>query len=204
MGKVVVVTGASRGIGYGIGKELATRMPGAAVYLTTRMRSLENLESNLQKEIGTAAENTKFRYMDLKDKKSINKFVDSVKRKHKRLDIMINNAAIYHKPPTYVWMSDDSHSLRVKEVEEIVKVNYHGLKQITEAFLPVMAEGSSIVNMSSHLSEIDSLNCGSDTTGVCSFVAGFNDPGLTMASLDKLMSAYIQSIQVGVIILYLV
>ena len=67
-----------------------------------------------------------------------------------------------------------------------------------------MAEGSSIVNMSSHLSEIDSLNCGSDTTGVCSFVAGFNDPGLTMASLDKLMSAYIQSIQVGVIILYLV
>ena len=165
VGKVVVVTGASRGIGYGIGKELATRMPGAAVYLTTRMRSLENLESNLQKEIGTAAENTKFRYMDLKDKKSINKFVDSVKRKHKRLDIMINNAAIYHKPPTYVWMSDDSHSLRVKEVEEIVKVNYHGLKQITEAFLPVMAEGSSIVNMSSHLSEIDSLNCGSDTTG---------------------------------------
>ena len=54
-GKVVVVTGASRGVGYGIGKELATRMPGATTYLTTRQPQLENLDNILRRDIGVAA-----------------------------------------------------------------------------------------------------------------------------------------------------
>lgn len=69
VGKVVVVTGASRGIGYAIGKELATRMSGASVYLTTRQKNLEVLENTLRRDIGVAADSARFRFMDLKDKK---------------------------------------------------------------------------------------------------------------------------------------
>jgi len=181
-GKVVVVTGASRGIGYAIGKEIATRMSGASVYLTTRQKDLEVLENNLRRDIGVAADNARFRFMDLKDKRSIIKFVDIVKRRHQRLDILINNAGIYHKPPATFNHADIP--LRMKEVEEIVKTNYQGLKLSTESFLPVMAEGSRILNISSHLSDLDS-------------VTSFHDPDLTMTSLDNTMKAYVRSIKEG-------
>ena len=121
-GKVVVVTGASRGVGYGIGKELATRMPGATIYLTTRQPHLEQMDANLRCDIGVAADNARFRFMDLKDKRSIGKFVDIVKRRHNRLDILVNNAAVYHKPPASVHQAD--MPLHNREVEEIVKTNY--------------------------------------------------------------------------------
>ena len=39
------------------------------------------------------------RYLDLKEKRSTAKFVEVVKRRHNRLDILVNNAAVYHKPP---------------------------------------------------------------------------------------------------------
>ena len=75
----MVVTGASRGVGYASGRELATRMPGAAVYLTTRQANLAALDTNLRRDIGVAADNARFRFMDLKDRRSIHKFVDIVK-----------------------------------------------------------------------------------------------------------------------------
>ena len=60
-GKVVVVTGASRGIGYGIGKELSTRMPGATIYLTTRQPHLEQMDNNLRWDIGVSTDNARIR-----------------------------------------------------------------------------------------------------------------------------------------------
>ena len=188
VGKVVVVTGASRGIGYAIGKELATRMSGASVYLTTRQKNLEVLENTLRRDIGVAADSARFRFMDLKDKKSILKFVDLVKRRHGRLDILVNNAGVYHKPPAT--FSQGDIPLRMKEVEEIVKTNYLGLKLATESFLPEMAEGSRIVNISSHLSDIPDA----DSHGL-----GFNNTDLSMNSLDNMMKEYVESIPKGTV-----
>jgi short-subunit dehydrogenase len=60
-GQVIVVTGASRGIGYSIGKELVTRMPGASVYLTTRqVENIQALEATLRRDIGVSSDNVKF------------------------------------------------------------------------------------------------------------------------------------------------
>ena len=45
--KIAAVTGASRGIGYAIGKELAMRLPaGSQIYLTTR--GVENIQVHRQ------------------------------------------------------------------------------------------------------------------------------------------------------------
>ncbi len=183
-GKVVVITGASRGVGYAIGKELVTRMSEASVYLTTRQKNLEVLENNLRKDLGVAADSARYRFVDLKDKKSISKFVDIVKKRHDRLDIFINNAGIYHKPPRQAKFDETDIPLHMKEVEEIVKTNYQGLKLITNSFLPVMAEGSRIINISSHLSNFDLPHI-------------HTKPVLNMDSLDNLMKTYLQSVKKG-------
>ena len=52
----------------------------------------------MRRDIGVSSDNVKFRMMDLKDKRSIAKFVEVIRRKHNRLDILVNNAAVYHQP----------------------------------------------------------------------------------------------------------
>ena len=192
-GKVVVVTGASRGIGYGIGKELSTRMPGATIYLTTRQPHLEQMDNNLRRDIGVSPDNARFRFMDLKDKKSIGKFVDIVKRRHNRLDILVNNAAVYHKPPASFHQAD--LPLHNREVEEIVKTNYLGLKTVTEAFVPVMASNARIINISSHLAQLKMFNKSEPNSA--KLLESFTDPNLTMQTLDNLIKSYVQSINTG-------
>jgi len=192
-GRVVVVTGASRGVGYGIGKELASRMPGATTYLTTRQPQLETLDNIMRRDIGVAADNARFRFMDLKDKRSIGKFVDIVKRRHNRVDILVNNAAVYHKPPASFIKGDAP--IHFREVEEIVKTNYLGLKTITEAFIPFMAQGSRIINISSHFAQFKAFNENDDNSK--KLVEKFTDPDLTLAQLDDLMKSYVQSIKTG-------
>lgn len=190
-GRVVVVTGASRGVGYAIGRELATRMPGAAVYLTTRQANLAALDTNLRRDIGVAADNARFRFMDLKDRRSIHKFVDIVKRRHNRLDILVNNAGIYHKPPAS--LNEADKTMHMREVEEIVKTNWIGLNLVTEAFLPVLAPNSRIINMTSHLSDLRTLDT-TDTSGAIR--AQLTAADLTVAGLDKLLRSYVESIKV--------
>ena len=195
-GHVIVVTGASRGIGYSIGKELATRMPGASVYLTTRqVQNIQALEATLRRDIGVSSDNVKFRMMDLKDKRSITKFVDVIKKKHNRLDILVNNAAVYHKPPTSVHQASASLPLYYKEVEEIIKTNYLGLKTVTEAFIPCMAANSRIINMSSHLAQLNMLNPADPNSA--QLVNSFSDPNLTPAMLDSLVKSYMSTIKSG-------
>ena len=195
-GLVVVVTGASRGIGYSMGRELAVRMPGAHLYLTTRQGgNIQELESNLRRDIGSLTDNVKFRMMDLKDKRSIVKFAEVVRKKHNRLDILVNNAAVYHKPPASVHQACETLPLYSKEVEEIIKTNYFGLKTITEYFVPYLAPNSRIINISSHLAMLDLFDKTDPTSA--KLANSFSDPDLSMAVLDSLVSSYLSSIKSG-------
>jgi len=171
-------------------------MPGASVYLTTRQaQNIQALEATLRRDIGVSSDNVKFRMMDLKDKRSITKFVDVIKKKHNRLDILVNNAAVYHKPPASVHQACASLPLYYKEVEEIIKTNYLGLKTVTDAFIPCMAPNSRIVNMSSHLAQLNMFNPADPNSA--QLVNSFTDPNLTPAMLDSLVKSYMASIKSG-------
>jgi NAD(P)-dependent dehydrogenase (short-subunit alcohol dehydrogenase family) len=94
-GKVVVVTGASRGIGKGIA--LALGGQGAIVYVTGR--TIDDGEHELSGTVGeTAAEVTRRGgvgipvRVDHADDIQVAMLFDQVRREHGRLDILVNNA----------------------------------------------------------------------------------------------------------------
>ena len=194
-GKVIIVTGASRGVGYGIGKELALRLPGASLYLTSRstQHHLTELDNNLKREIGAASDNARFRHIDVKDQRSIKKFFEMVKRKHNRIDIIINNAAKYNKPPASIHGKCPDLPLFLREVEETTKTNYFGLKSVIEASTPVLAPDARIINMTSHLANFKIFN-DADPVSV-QLKQSFQDPKLTVEKLDSLLKKYVQDIK---------
>ena len=88
-GKVVVITGASRGIGLETTKDLLRQ--GATVIMGSRdenqaNKALESIQNNTHKS------RCVFMHLDLTDYDNINKFVEEIKNKFGKIDILINNA----------------------------------------------------------------------------------------------------------------
>jgi len=89
--KVVIITGANRGIGKEAAKEIAKL--NAKVYMACRsLDSANEAKEEIIKE--TKNEKVFVLELDLASVDSINKFVDSFKNKESKLDILINNAGI--------------------------------------------------------------------------------------------------------------
>jgi 3-oxoacyl-[acyl-carrier protein] reductase len=88
-GKVAIVTGAGRGIGLEIARELLSMgMTVVAVDLD------EALLSRLGEALGGAGEALDFRTMDVTDSEGFTKLIDAVAEKYERIDVLVNNAGI--------------------------------------------------------------------------------------------------------------
>jgi len=161
--------------------------------LTTRQPNLDEMDQTLKCDIGVAAQNASFRFMDQMDRRSIKRFVDNIKKRHKRLDILINNASVYHKPPHS--LNQDDILVHIKQVEEMVKINYGGLKNITEAFTSSLNQDARIINISSHLAQLNIFDQ-KDPKAVKLYEA-FTDPELTIDDLDKLVMSYANAVKSG-------
>lgn len=134
-GKVAAVTGATSGSGRAIARRFAEE--GAHVYLLARgPERLKELESQLGP--GTSGIST-----DVGDPDSVNAAFDHMANAHGKLDILVNNAAIYRPCPLEL-LSDD-------EIMAQVRTNLLGPIYTCRAAIPLMraAGGGDIVNTSS-------------------------------------------------------
>ncbi|XP_074289784.1 (+)-neomenthol dehydrogenase-like [Silene latifolia] len=171
--RIAVVTGANKGIGWEIVRQLATA--GVTVVLTARDK--ERGEEATLKLHKMGVTNVVFHQLDVTDANSIASLVPFIETKFRKLDILVNNAAysgmledkerlkaLNITPQT--WKSDPPNVLqRLKQVmkityetaEECFNTNYYGVKRVTEAFLPLLqlsAVGARIVNVSSISGEL--------------------------------------------------
>jgi NAD(P)-dependent dehydrogenase (short-subunit alcohol dehydrogenase family) len=138
-GKVVFITGASRGIGAAAARLFASE--GAAVVLAARSTdALDRIVTEVRADGGVADAVA----LDLADRASIRDAVDRVEELHGRLDGAFNNGAAIQQPgPLDITSAED--------IDEQFAVNFrsHWTAMTAEAVLMRCNGGGAIVNTSS-------------------------------------------------------
>jgi short-subunit dehydrogenase len=139
-GKVVLVTGASSGIGRAASVRLAAA--GATVLLVARS---EDLLAEVAGEI-EAAGGTAYSYRcDLADLEQVDALVTKVLDRHDHVDVLVNNAGMSIRRKV-------RHSVdRFHDFERPMQLNYFAAVRLTMGLLPTMVERESgqVVNISS-------------------------------------------------------
>lgn len=136
--RVVLITGASRGIGRATAVEMARA--GAQLALVGRdSKALDDVVQEVS-ELGARAQGY---VLDLRDYVGCQSMVDSVIQKFGTIDILVNNAAV----GKYAGFLD----LRMEDWERMLDTNVLGLVAVTQAVLPHMIVGrrGDIINISS-------------------------------------------------------
>jgi NADP-dependent 3-hydroxy acid dehydrogenase YdfG len=133
MAKIVLVTGASSGLGKALANLLHKK--GYTVYGTSRNPNPERYAFTLLQ-------------MDVQDETSVQHAINQIVTQCGRIDILINNAGIGIAGPV--------EQLQLSNIKEVLDTNFFGVVRTTQAVLPIMRKtgGGRIINISSIASEI--------------------------------------------------
>ncbi|KAL8706793.1 MAG: hypothetical protein Q9201_000219 [Fulgogasparrea decipioides] len=194
--RVAAVTGANKGIGLAIVRQLALQYPSShfnngpfLVYLTARDRSrgeeaiqaLQN-DTRLKKARALASDggltSIKYHPLDISKPTSITDFASFLKQEHPDgIDMVINNAGIAME------------GFDVNVVEQTLQCNYYGTLTATESLLPLIREGGRLVNVASIAGHLTSRYSTSNRSAFAS--------SKTVADITNLMEAFTAAVREG-------
>jgi len=133
-GKVALITGGSRGIGFAIAKTLSEN--GASVVITSKNSEKLNIAKS-------KISNSFVITCDIKKTNEVKNVVDETIKKFGRLDILVNNAGIFPKIKKL-------HEIDENEWDEVLDVNLTGQFRFTKEAIPHLQKTSGcIINISS-------------------------------------------------------
>lgn len=147
--KVALVTGANKGIGHQIAKDLV----GLGFTVLIGSRTLSNGEK-AAKEIGSAAHALQ---LDVTDQASIDAAAARIRTDFGRLDVLVNNAGISHAAKAGSGFPKDAMATNMltdapmENIRQLWETNVFGVIAVTQAMLPLLrkAPAARIVNMGS-------------------------------------------------------
>src|SRR5271166_4129347 len=135
-GKVAVVTGGSRGIGYAIARTLAAE--GCSVVITGRNESTLSKSAAQINQLhgpGTIVPLV----CDVRDEKSVGALFAEVQRRFGKIDVLVNNAGITQRVVTV-------EETTLEMWRDVLDTNLTGTFLCTRAALPMMQAGATIIN----------------------------------------------------------
>ena len=136
--KIALVTGANKGIGFGIAKHLG--LSGWKVILGARNR--ERAEKAIGELVSAGVEVLGWTNIELTDPDSLEQAVREVSERFSGLSLLVNNAGIPGD------MSVDSQHTEIADIRKTLEVNFVGTFALTKALLPLLEQnGGRIVNI---------------------------------------------------------
>jgi len=178
--RIIVVTGANKGIGLATTEELCRRVgDSAVVYLTARDtgRGQAAVEGLAAKGL-TAV----FHQLDVEDKASIATLASHLKVTHGGLDVLVNNAGFAYKAASTAPFAE--------QAEVTVGINYYGLQAVCHALFPLLRDHARVVNVSSCVGFLPHLPGEALKASIAS-------DSLTEAQLDKIMADFVEAAKAG-------
>jgi NAD(P)-dependent dehydrogenase (short-subunit alcohol dehydrogenase family) len=167
--RTALVTGGNRGLGLETGRQLAAR--GFRVLLTSR--------AVLPKEEVAPADAGKLehRALDVTNGASIAALGARLARQRTRLHVLVNNAGV------------SLHGFDAERVRRTLAVNFYGAMNVTDALLPLIPDGGTIVMVSSGMGELAGVSP--------ALRAQLMAADLTRAGLVELMNAFVSAVERG-------
>jgi NAD(P)-dependent dehydrogenase (short-subunit alcohol dehydrogenase family) len=150
-GRIALVTGANRGIGFEVCRQFARK--GFVVLLTAREAKKAIAAANALRTVGRVEP----LFLDVDDENSIAKAAAEVASKYECLDILVNNAGINYDTWETVENADIDGT-----VMETITTNLLGPWRVCQAFLPLLRQSRAgrIVNLSSESGSLAEMGAG--------------------------------------------
>ncbi len=148
---IALVTGANKGIG----REISRQLAGQGVFVLLGARDRKRGEQ-AQADLRAQGLRVEFMPLDVTDSESVNAAAAEIERRYGRLDILVNNAGI-----AIDWVAPSE--LDTQTLQKTYETNVFGVFRVTRAMLPLLKKSKAgrIVNVSSHLGSL-TLAAGSD------------------------------------------
>jgi len=140
--KVALVTGASKGIGAAIARQLAADGAKIVVNYAADKNGAAKVVAAIEAAGGTAVALA----ADVTDQPQVEALIQSTLAQFGRLDIVVNNAGVYQ----FAKIEESSEALYRKQFD----INVLGPLLVTGAAVPHLGKGSSIINISSFVTRV--------------------------------------------------
>lgn len=140
--KVALVTGASKGIGAAIARQLAADGAKVVVNYAADKNGADKVVAAIEAAGGTAVALA----ADVTDQPQVEALIQSTLAQFGRLDIVVNNAGVYQ----FAKIEESSEALYRKQFD----INVLGPLLVTGAAVPHLGKGSSIINISSFVTRV--------------------------------------------------
>jgi NAD(P)-dependent dehydrogenase (short-subunit alcohol dehydrogenase family) len=173
--RVALVSGANRGIGREIARQLASQ--GYTVILGARDLDRGRAAAD---EIGAVP-----MQLDVADQQSVDRVAGEVESRFGRLDALVSNAGVYND-----W-AQSGIDADLDGVREVLDTNLFGAWRLAKAFIPLMARNGygRIVNVSTGMAQLSDMNGGSP---------GYRVSKTALNALTRILAAELEGANVKV------